>query len=314
MNSRFKNGRAFQKRARKFKKEPGNRLTDRSEWGNTRPTHKTMPSTALVRTFDRAFMANPYYRGAKRARTAYTYARRYGPIAIKAGKRIWKAYKRYRGRRKRSKIPSQRKIGGTSLTTWSSFLPGTLYEFQLFAVDRGTQGDERMRQFILTKGVKLCLDFANPQTGTQCTAHVRWMIAAPKDPGHAHATYPMFTNMAWDVNFPNYLQPFDTYGGVTSGAPNFSRICAPVSKTAMKIYAGGKLKVLPAATTTTNSRYEVALQRWCPIKTKIRFADATAINDFPDIRLYVWIENMSNDPSFNLNYRMKHISYYRTLF
>lgn len=273
-------------------------------------------SRALVRTFDTAMMANPYYRGAKRARTAYTYARRYGPIAIKAGKRIWKAYKGYRRRRRRSKIPCQRKLGGTALQDWSSMTPGNLYQFHLFAVDRGTKGDERMRQFIFTKGVKLCLDFANPETGTQCTSHVRWMIAAPKDPSQAYSTYPMFTNMARvasGTSYPNYIQPFDTYGGVTSGSPNFARICAPVSKTAMKIYTGGKVKVLPAATTTTNSRYEVAFQRWCPIKTKVRFADDESIQDFPDIRLYMWIENMSNDSSFSLNYRLKHISYYRSV-
>lgn len=260
-------------------------------------------------------MANPYYRGAKRARTAYTYARRYGPIAIKAGKRIWKAYKRYRGRRRRSKIPCQRRIGGTDLQSWETITAGTLHAKHMFSVQRGDKGDERLRQFIFTKGVKLCFDFANPETVINRTAYFRWMIAAPKDPGHALSSFPMFTNMAEGAthsSYPNFLQPFNTYGGVATNQPNFQRICAPVSKASMRIFAGGKVKVLPAASTTTNSRFEVTVQRWCPIKTRIRFADDDSVQDYPDIRLYYWVENMSNDASWVLNMRLKHISYYRT--
>ncbi|AKV62255.1 putative capsid protein [Aiptasia sp. sea anemone associated circular virus] len=116
-------------------------------------------------------------RAYKRARTAYrvgSYARAYGPTAIRAGRRIWKAYRRYRGKNREqfSRTNIGERVGSSSTKKRYAFTilnatqgdTRTLTTHLINNIPEKSalnQNNNRRRQIVNLRGVKLCLEFRN---------------------------------------------------------------------------------------------------------------------------------------------------------
>lgn len=122
----------------------------------------------VMYTAKRALMSHPAYKYGRRARTAYGYARRYGPTAIRAGKRIYRAYRKYK-ERPWSKKHVGEPVGADTARThiiqadnlFSTYNTRTLNSRQIVDIPKGTNNDRRNRDIMNCRGFKICCEIRN---------------------------------------------------------------------------------------------------------------------------------------------------------
>lgn len=144
-------------------------------------------SLVLKRSLPLVAASSGYYPAYKKARLAYSLARSYGPTAVRMGKRIFRAYKRYRGRKKRSFRATNfgdRPGTGTGkrhVTSEINALPldtSTLYSYGITDIAQGDDINNRERRMVNLRGFKLCMELENDHTTPM---YINIAVLCPRD-------------------------------------------------------------------------------------------------------------------------------------
>lgn len=116
-----------------------------------------------------ATRSHPYFRYASAARTAYRVAKRASPY-VKMAYRSYRKRKRSNLRRKRMvrrRIGERVGSGGSkrgATNATNALATRTMYQIGLMSITRGTNVDNRLRDIVNFRGVKICMSFKSLTT------------------------------------------------------------------------------------------------------------------------------------------------------
>lgn len=258
--------------------------------------HKFIP------TMSRAIVLS--YPAAKRYRAAYmaaNYAWRNRRNIYRAGKRIQRAWRRYRSK-KRSRFSTRNvgepigSVGAKKFNcvdnTTGTFATRTLHTTNLTAIPPATSNtdnrDSRERTIVNLRGFKLCMHVRNAQNNQVLLLNLA--ILAPKVTSAAVGTSDFFRGVgntrSLDFN-PTNLSALDFH-------------CRPVNTDLYTILWHKRIKINPATDSATiqlaSKASFVALHKYIKVKRQLRFEDISNTNGPVDGNIFFvhWADNALN--------------------
>lgn len=235
----------------------------------------------------RSASAHPYYRYASRARSAYVLGKRAYPYV----KRAYGAYKRRRTsnrakkRKMRARLGERVGQGGAkrdAINIGQGLNTRVFYQQELLNLARGTDTNQRLRDIINFRGIKICMNF-NSLTNMR-TLFLNVAVVSPRD-RQTGGTLPL------DEWFRGNEGGAGTRGQPFSDALSAIQFhCLPINTDRYNVHKHIRRKILPEQN-TSGTRGNRTIMFYQKLNRQIRYADVDGTdNPIRNMFLVWWID------------------------